>query len=264
MREKVVNFFDKGMFGYKMLYFVLVLLSFNSLCARTTGLSYLTYIVAFLGAVFLVFRLFRWKNYIDTRGILFLVLFCISYALSSILMRQYGLMENIQAMIWMAIQFFAVYAYDKSRAISEDKREIKIIGWFFIGYTFVLAAAALVMFIVGYYHYRPVVDNAVITGFLWNRLWGLYSDPNYGAVFSIKYNKPFAAFIRESNQNKLGELLSHFGLADRSLTSCEELGVVLRKKIEFERINAIINEEKKRSEAYLDRVIKEAIEATKI
>lgn len=92
----------------------------------------------------------------------------------------------------------------------------------------------------------------------------IVTDTFHGAVFSIKYNKPFAAFIRESNQNKLGELLSHFGLADRSLTSCEELGVVLRKKIEFERINAIINEEKKRSEAYLDRVIKEAIEATKI
>ena len=185
MRENVVKFFDKGMFGYKMLYFVLVLLSFNSLCARTTGLNYLTYIVAFLGAVFLAFRLFRWKNYIDTRGIIFLVLFCGSYALSSLLMRQYGLMENIQAMIWMVIQFFVVYTYDKSRDVSEDKREIKIISWFFIGYTFVLAAAGLIMFVMGYYHYRPVVDNAVITGFLWNRLWGLYSDPNYGAVFSI-------------------------------------------------------------------------------
>ena len=89
MRENVVKFFDKGMFGYKMLYFVLVLLSFNSLCARTTGLNYLTYIVAFLGAVFLVFRLFRWKNYIDTR-----------YYISCAVLRQLCAFFPFNAAVW--------------------------------------------------------------------------------------------------------------------------------------------------------------------
>lgn len=185
MREKLKRFSERGMFWYKMVYFVLVLLSFNSLTARTTGLNYLTYAVALFGAFFLLFRLYFWKQYIDARGMIFLLLFVGSYALSSLLMRQYGLMENVQAMVWMIIQFFALYMYDKSRDIAVDKREIKIICRFFVGYTFLMAVAALVMFVMGYYHYRPVVDNAVIMGFLWNRLWGLYTDPNYGAVFSI-------------------------------------------------------------------------------
>ena len=45
-------------------------------------------------------------------------------------------------------------------------------------------AAGTVMLFADYYSYTEVNGVVVILGFLWNRLWGVYSDPNYGAVFS--------------------------------------------------------------------------------
>lgn len=170
---------------FKLIYFALVLLSFNSLCALTPGVSYASYVVALLGGVVFLFRVVHYKKYISTRGIIWLILFCGSYCLSALLTRQYGLLENAQALVWTVIQFFIIYTYDKEQKVAHDKKEIKIIGWFFIGYTFLMSVTAIVMLILDYNLYKPIGDTAVISGFLWNRLWGLYTDPNYGAVFCI-------------------------------------------------------------------------------
>ena len=199
MFTKVSKFFENATW-FKCIYFLLVLLSFNSLCALRSGMSYFSYAVALLGGFVVLFRLLNFKKYISARGIVWLVLFCGSYLLSTLLTRQYGLMENIQALIWMVIQFFIVYTYNNSAPIEQDKKEIKILGWLFLGYTFLMAAAALVMLITDYNNYRPAGDTAVISGFLWNRLWGLYTDPNYGAVFSIVSMVLSVAFYKASKK----------------------------------------------------------------
>lgn len=199
MFTKVSKFFENATW-FKCIYFLLVLLSFNSLCALRSGMSYFSYAVALLGGFVVLFRLLNFKKYISARGIVWLVLFCGSYFLSALLTRQYGLMENIQAVIWMVVQFFIIYTYDNSAPIEQDKKEIKILGWLFLGYTFIMSAAAIVMLITDYNNYRPAGDTAVISGFLWNRLWGLYTDPNYGAVFSIISMVLSVAFYKASKR----------------------------------------------------------------
>lgn len=199
MFTKVSKFFENATW-FKCIYFLLVLLSFNSLCALRSGMSYFSYAVALLGGFVVLFRLLNFKKYISARGIVWLVLFCGSYFLSALLTRQYGLMENIQAVIWMVVQFFIIYTYDNSAPIEQDKKEIKILGWLFLGYTFIMSAAAIVMLITDYNNYRPAGDTAVISGFLWNRLWGLYTDPNYGAVFSIISMALSVAFYKASKK----------------------------------------------------------------
>ena len=52
-----------------------------------------------------------------------------------------------------------------------------------MAYTFMAVAAGTVMLVADYYAYTEVNGVVVILGFLWNRLWGVYSYPNYGAVF---------------------------------------------------------------------------------
>lgn len=181
---------------FKLLYFILVLLSFNSIYALTKTLSVFSYFVAVLGAAVLVFRLVHFKRYTHTRGIFILILFCGSYCLSALLTRAYGLSENIQAMVWIVIQFFIVYTYDNALPIEKDKKEISLLGCFFVVYTFVMAAIAVVMLLVDYNNFREVGGTAVISGFLWNRLWGIYTDPNYGAVFAIVSIVMSCAFMK--------------------------------------------------------------------
>ena len=80
------------------------------------------------------------------------------------------------------------------------------------------------------------------------------TDTFHGTVFSIKYKRPFAAFIRESNRNKLGDLLALFGLEDRAVGSPERLETVMAAAIDFERVHGILETEKQRAARYLDEI----------
>ncbi len=199
MAKKIAKFVENPIW-FKLVYFAFVLLSFNSLCALTTGLSYASYVVALLGGIVFLSRVIHYKKYVSARGLIWLVLFCGSYCLSALLTRQYGLVENIQALVWTVIQFFILYTYDKEESIAHDRKEIRIIGWFFIGYTFLMSVAAIIMLILDYNCYKPIGDTAVISGFLWNRLWGLYTDPNYGAVFCVVSMVIAFAFFKSSSK----------------------------------------------------------------
>ncbi|MEG0546059.1 MAG: O-antigen ligase family protein [Oscillospiraceae bacterium] len=170
---------------FKILFFVLALISFNGIFARRNITTTFAYIIAALGGMFFIYRLINYKKFVSSKGIFLLIAFCGSYALSSLVTRQYGLGENIQAMIWMVIQFFILYAYDKSQSIDNDKKELNIIAHFFMIYTFIACAVGIAMLITDYYSFEVRDETSIIMGFLWNRLWGLYTDPNYGAVFSV-------------------------------------------------------------------------------
>lgn len=85
------------------------------------------------------------------------------------------------------------------------------------------------------------------------------TDTFHGAVISIKYNIPFIKFVRESkgysNNQKVGYLLSSFGLEDRILQKTEELEEVMLKPIAYEKVNEILISEKTKAMNYLKRVL---------
>ena len=85
------------------------------------------------------------------------------------------------------------------------------------------------------------------------------TDTFHGAVISIKYNIPFVQFVRESkeysNNQKVGYLLSSFGLEDRILQKTEELEEVMLKPIAYEKVNEILISEKTKAMDYLKRVL---------
>lgn len=85
------------------------------------------------------------------------------------------------------------------------------------------------------------------------------TDTFHGAVISIKYNIPFIQFVRESkgysNNQKVGYLLSSFGLEDRILQKPEDLEDVMLKPIAYEKVNEILNNEKIKAMDYLKKVL---------
>lgn len=170
---------------FKLLYFAFALISFNSFCARQFYISYISYVIVGLGAIIIVNRLTHVKDYLNNR-VWLLVAFIVSYALGAINTLRYGIMENIQAMAWMGIQYFAIFAYDKQKNPDLAKKEFKDVSVFFIAYTMLMAIIGLILMIVKYEYYTMVDGMYVIAaGFLFNRLWGCYIDPNYGAIFSL-------------------------------------------------------------------------------
>ena len=65
------------------------------------------------------------------------------------------------------------------------------------------------------------------------------TDTFHGTVFSIILEKKFVTLIRESNRQKIGSLLSQFGLADRQVKQLGELEQILISDIDYKKANAI-------------------------
>ena len=82
------------------------------------------------------------------------------------------------------------------------------------------------------------------------------TDTFHGCVFSIKYQKQFVAFVRDSNRNKLTDLLERFALSSRMVASPEKLEETIMPQIDVEYIKIRIQEEHLRSVDYLTKNLK--------
>ncbi len=85
------------------------------------------------------------------------------------------------------------------------------------------------------------------------------TDTFHGSVFSIKYNKPFATYVRNTgsagNNEKLNDLLDTFGLMARSVNGNKKLADVLAQDINYKKVNQIIDEEVSKGKKYLKEAL---------
>ncbi len=139
-----------------------------------------------LGTLTILARVINWKKYGKMPYLLLMLLFCLSFLLSTVMNRQYGMTDNLKWIIWTAIQFFGLYVCDLERDEKKYQREFVILSHIFIIITIFTAAASLIMLIMSYSAILTSVDGEfIVTGFEWDRLWGAYVDPNYGAICSV-------------------------------------------------------------------------------
>lgn len=66
------------------------------------------------------------------------------------------------------------------------------------------------------------------------------TDTFHGSVFSIKFQVPFATIVRESNKQKLTDLLQKFDLTDRRVNNLSELDSVLESEFDKEKVKSLI------------------------
>ena len=82
------------------------------------------------------------------------------------------------------------------------------------------------------------------------------TDTFHGAVFSIKFNKPFCVFVRESNNNKLMGLLNTFQLSKRACTDFD-IESILNEEIDFSVANNIILKGRNNFNQYFNNILGE-------
>lgn len=89
----------------------------------------------------------------------------------------------------------------------------------------------------------------------------IVTDTFHGSVFSIKYNKQFAVFVRDGeelkygNSQKLIDLLEKFELKDRVIDQDNVIEKVMDKSINYDKINQKIESEKVRTYDYFQKVL---------
>lgn len=77
------------------------------------------------------------------------------------------------------------------------------------------------------------------------------TDTFHGCVMSIKYNKKFATFCRESNINKLMDVLQTFQLEKQLISEDDNIWDILNHEINWKEVNKMIEEQRKNTITYL-------------
>ncbi|WP_434309610.1 O-antigen ligase family protein [Hominifimenecus sp. rT4P-3] len=167
---------------FAIFYFLLTGFSFNSITAGQPFMRWMAFAVMSCGGVWLLWRVFHWREYKNMPLLWLWAAFLISYGISSLLTASYGIVGNGKAMIWMALEFFLLFPMGKNRTAGEKLAAEKIFYGTVIFYTAVQALISLGMLAVGYQGVS--VERGMYLGVQLGRLWGSYSDPNYGAILS--------------------------------------------------------------------------------
>lgn len=79
------------------------------------------------------------------------------------------------------------------------------------------------------------------------------TDTFHGAAFSIINHCRFAVIVRKSNENKLKDLLYQLHLEDRIVTRMRDLDALLQRPIEYDKVDCMLEGERKRARAYLEK-----------
>ena len=83
----------------------------------------------------------------------------------------------------------------------------------------------------------------------------IITDTFHGTVFSIKYQKNFGTIIRNSNKQKLRDLMQRFSVKDRQICDLEQISNILVSEIDKSSIEDRIDCERKAALKYLSKFL---------
>ncbi len=85
----------------------------------------------------------------------------------------------------------------------------------------------------------------------------IVTETFHGCVLSIKYNKQFVSYVRDSNRNKLEDLLKQFRIEDHIIDCTTDIENEIFNTIDYTPINDYISKERKKAYDYISLCIDE-------
>ena len=178
----------KGLeWAFKIVYLLLGLATFNTFLYDSQVQPILVRICLVLGVLALLGRLFFFRDYWKTPHWIVLALFCLRFLLSMAANYRYGAFaSDFKWLVWTGLLFFLLYVCDTSRDTGDYKKEFEVLSHILIIYSAIAAAVSIyLMFQLYHAMWYTAGGELMIAGFQWGRLWGIYTDPNYGSTFSV-------------------------------------------------------------------------------
>lgn len=140
-----------------------------------------------LGLVFIFYKLIKNKESMFTIDSIFLYCYIIAIAISSLTMLKYGYVDNFKTIIWSMISLILLYhmfdLVEKSRIENNVQKAIFVLN--IIWNCAILVSLYQFVFQISYQVKLTSGAIAKAQGFYYNRLFGIFIDPNYAAVTSV-------------------------------------------------------------------------------
>ncbi len=164
------------------------------------------YVVAAAGGALLFLDFFRQRVFLTYKYGLFLIFFVLALVVSMFSQMRYGIIGNVQAIVWFLIHFFVLAAVDAELPAELHMKHLRIVMNAFGVVWFVLVVWSLGQYVTQFHTRVYDVQSgwARRVGFTEARLFGTFSDPNYASV-SCAAAIAFAVFnlITEPKHNAL-------------------------------------------------------------
>ena len=81
------------------------------------------------------------------------------------------------------------------------------------------------------------------------------TDTFHGTLFSERMHRRFVTIIRETNKQKLGDLLRTTGMTERIYTARDSLQQIIMSEVDYRRFETFRLAERQRTERYLKKCL---------
>ena len=125
------------------------------------------------------------KNILKIENIVLLILFFVSCVISCLMFVRYGYLENLKALISIAVSLLFLYPFAEVTGQEKTRELIILFQKILITFWMTFAIISIGMFFVGYTSITYMHGTRILLGCIENRLFGMFSDPNYASVVSI-------------------------------------------------------------------------------
>ncbi len=116
-----------------------------------------------------------------------------------------------------------------------------------------------------FFKYGKLVFCPTINEFLsyFDKAAYIVTDSFHATGFAINFNKKFVCIFPQKFSTRLQSILELTNLEERRVNNFNDL-TIIDKEIEYEKVNKILDEERKKSINFIEETIKECIERSKI
>ena len=183
--NNVINkIFEVVEYIFKFCFLIYGVASFNSFLVNTKFISILLALTACTALITLVYRVINYRYFIHNKLFWLSLLFVLSYVISFLLNIEYANMNTIKTLLFMGMEFCLLLATDERKDFKAKKRELKLILTVFNFYMFISSIASIVLLACGYGNIVERNGQKILSGFVWGRLWGVSTAPNYATVLA--------------------------------------------------------------------------------
>lgn len=149
---------------------------------RTVWITIALYLMLGIGAIAGICKLIRWREYIHSKYGIVVILLLASYLFSIFMNYRYAFSTNIKHWIILTLAIIISYFYAGTENINKNiYLGIRIL----ISVMNICVIISIIQLLMGYGKIEFYEYYHMKSGFIENRLWGVFIDPNHGSVLSV-------------------------------------------------------------------------------
>lgn len=169
---------------FKICFLLYGLATFNSFFTQTKIISLLLFVTTASAGITLIYRLINYRYFIHSKMFWLSLAFMLSYIISFLLNIRYANINGFKTLAFMGMEFCLLLATDERKKFDEYKSEIRLILGIFSVYMMAAVAVSIILMFCGYSDITVRNGQTILSGFVWGRLWGVFTDPNFASVLS--------------------------------------------------------------------------------